>query len=163
LPGVPFASGQRLVFTLPLLFFASRKGGFFSATWTAFTYGFLALIFGQQGQLGILELFRLILLGFSVDCLLLLSPRKRGWRLMLFLSICGGATGLLFAVFGIFWASVFRVPGIIYLFAAPRFIFNAVFGVISGSFSYFLLSDIVEKDKTSLISESKENAHLQKA
>jgi len=140
LPGIPFASGQRLIFTLPLLFFASRKAGFFAATWVAFTYGFLTLIFGQQGGLGILELFRLVLLGFTVDIFQISLP-TRGWRLFLGLTISGAMVGLLFAFFGIFWATLFNTPNIIYLFAAPRFIFNTIFGAISGSLSYTLLSD----------------------
>ncbi len=144
LPGIPFASGQRLIFTLPLLFFASKKAGSFGATWTAWTYGFLALIFGQQGNLGILELFRLVLLGFTVDVLQMFLPRREDWKLLLALTVSGALAGLSFAFFGIFWATLFNVPDIIYLFATPRFIFNAVFGAISGPLCYYLLSSAKE-------------------
>lgn len=141
LPGISYASGQKLIVVIPLLFLVSKKAGGFSAAVTALNFSILTLIFGSLGQLGVLDLVRTVLLGILIDITRITLPRG-GFLLLGWLTVIGGILGFIFGAFSLMFATLLHVPDVIYLFSAPRLFFNTFFGLISGPLSYYLLDRI---------------------
>lgn len=149
LPGIAYASGQKLALMIPLLFYVSSKAKGFSATITAFNFGLLSFVFGSIGQLGIVDLVRLVLLGICIDLIDSLLPRKKKLRFTM-LILVGFLLGVLFGLFTGVLAYLFRVPEIVYLFLAPRIISNGIFGTIGGFLTVFVFDRVEGKDAQTL-------------
>jgi uncharacterized membrane protein YbhN (UPF0104 family) len=84
---------------------------------------------------------RTIILGFLVDLFRLLLIQK-GKLLLVLLTLTGAVLGLVYGVFSGFLAYLFHVPGVIYLFLAPRIISNVIFGALGGIASFYLLDKL---------------------
>jgi hypothetical protein len=146
LPGIPFAPGHRLLIILPLLFFISSTHHRWTATITTLTFGLLSLFLGILGNLGIIEIFRLLFLGMLVDLFSYFIPQPKFLRIS-YLIISGAFIGLLFTWSGVIWWIWMRVPVQIYFFTAHRFIFGLVFGVMSATLTYQILPITADSDK----------------
>ncbi len=140
LPGIPYASGQKLMITIPVLTIVASRAGRWSATLAAWTFGFLSLILGQQGQLGILEVVRVVILGALVDLSVQLAPSFPPVRAVWYVAT-GALMGLFYATFSVTIATLFRVPDELYILASPRFAMNTVFGAIAGTLALAFTKD----------------------
>jgi hypothetical protein len=136
LPGIPFASGNRLLLVFPLYFAAARfTRSRIGATWMGATLGVVAFLFGE-GRFGILEIAKYVAAGLILDLVWPLL-RRRGSVVIY------GAAGLLM---GIGWfastllaAWLASAPAIFYALAGGMAISQLVFSVLSGPVSWALL------------------------
>lgn len=136
LPGIPFASGNRLMLVFPLYFVAaSYTRSPIGATWMGATLGMVAFLFGE-GRFGILEVAKYVAAGAILDLVWPLVRRRPS-------VVMYGAAGLLM---GIGWfastllaAWIARAPAIFYALAAGMAISQFVFSVLSGPVSWGLL------------------------
>ena len=136
LPGIPFASGNRLVLVFPLYFVAARyTRSRIGATWTGATLGVVAFLFGE-GRFGILEIAKYVAAGAILDLVWPLVRRRRS-------VVMFGLAGLLM---GVGWFSstllaawIASAPAIFYALAVGMAISQLVFSVLSGPVSWALL------------------------
>jgi hypothetical protein len=136
LPGIPFASGNRLMLVFPLYFAAARyTRSRIGATWMGATLGVVSFLFGE-GRFGVLEIAKYVAAGLILDLMWPLLRRRGG-------VVVYGAAGLLM---GIGWfastllaAWLASAPGIFYALAGGMAISQFVFSVLSGPVSWALL------------------------
>jgi hypothetical protein len=139
LPGIPIVPGHKLLITIPLFYFVSVKLGNYSATITAWTVGLLSLLLGLFGQLAVIDFVRLILLGFLVDISAKLLPAGKLPKIAA-LTIYGAIMGFVFAYIGVVFFVLLKVPKAFYIASTHKFIFNTIFGAMSGIISYKLIT-----------------------
>lgn len=136
LPGIPFASGNRLLLVFPLYFVAARfTRSPIGATWMGATLGVVAFLFGE-GRFGFLEVAKYVAAGAILDFVWPLVRRRPSVVLY-------GASGLLM---GIGWfastllaAWIARAPAIFYALAVGMGISQLAFSLLSGPVSWGLL------------------------
>ncbi|MHA2060815.1 MAG: hypothetical protein ACW963_00795 [Candidatus Sifarchaeia archaeon] len=139
LPGIPIVPGHKLLITIPLYYFVAVKLGGFSATITAWTVGLLSLLLGLFGQLAVIDFIRIILLGFLVDITAKLLP-SRAFPKITALIVYGAIMGFVFAYIGVVFFVLLNVPKAFYIASTHKFIFNTIFGAMSGIISYKLIT-----------------------
>lgn len=132
IPGLPLAPGHKLVVLVPVLYMVSVKHKFGAATITATLYAVATLLIGQVGQLLLFEFFRLVLVGLMVDLSGLVIKGTRGFKRAGLLLLFGIIIGVLFTSFSLFLASLLKVPALVFVFGANRFLGGVVFGAASG-------------------------------
>jgi Cobalt transport protein len=136
LPGIPFASGNRLMLVFPLYFVAARyTRSRIGATWLGATLGVVAFLFGE-GRFGILEIAKYVAAGVILD---LVWPFVGRHRNVLVYSCTGLLMGIGWFASTLLAAWVARAPAIFYALAVGMGITQLVFSVISGPVSWSLL------------------------
>jgi hypothetical protein len=136
LPGIPFASGNKLMLVFPLYFVAARyTRSRIGATWLGATLGVVAFLFGE-GRFGILEIAKYIAAGVILD---LVWPFVGRHRNVLVYSGAGLLMGIGWLASSLLAAWVARAPAIFYALAVGMGISQLVFSVLSGPVSWSLL------------------------
>jgi hypothetical protein len=136
LPGIPFASGNRLMLAFPLYFVAARyTRSRIGATWLGATLGVVAFLFGE-GRFGILEIAKYVAAGVVLD---LVWPFVGRHRNVVVYSVTGLLMGIAWFASTLLAAWVGRAPAIFYALAVGMGISQLVFSVLSGPVSWSLL------------------------
>jgi hypothetical protein len=136
LPGIPFASGNRLVLVFPLYFVAARyTRSRIGATWLGATLGVVAFLFGE-GRFGILEVAKYVAAGVILDLAWPLVGRRRS---VLAFSLVGLLMGIGWFASTLLAAWIARAPAIFYVIAGGMAISQLVFATLSGPVSWALL------------------------
>jgi hypothetical protein len=136
LPGIPFASGNRLVLVFPLYFVAARyTRSRIGATWLGATLGIVAFLFGE-GRFGILEVAKYVAAGAILD---LAWPLVRRRRSVLVYSLVGLLMGIGWFASTLLAAWIARAPAVFYAIAVGMAISQFVFATLSGPVSWALL------------------------
>jgi Cobalt transport protein len=136
LPGIPFASGNRLLLVFPLYFVAARyTRSRIGATWMGSTLGVVSFLFGE-GRFGILEVAKYVAAGLILD---LAWPLLRRRRSVLMYSGAGLLMGIGWFASTLLAAWIARAPAFFYALAGGMAITQFVFSVLSGPVSWALL------------------------
>jgi uncharacterized membrane protein YgcG len=136
LPGIPFASGNRLMLVFPLYFAAARyTKSRIGATWMGATLGVVAFLFGE-GRFGILEIAKYIAAGLILDLLWPILRRRQG---VIIFSAAGLLMGLGWFASTLLAAWLANAPAIFYALAGGMAISQFVFSVLAGPVSWVLL------------------------
>ena len=136
LPGIPFASGNRLLLVFPLYFVAARyTRSRIGATWMGATLGVVSFLFGE-GRFGFLEVAKYVAAGVILD---LAWPLLRRRRNVLLYSGAGLLMGIGWFASTLLAAWIARAPAIFYALAGGMAITQFVFSVLSGPVSWALL------------------------
>ncbi|MGH2692555.1 MAG: energy-coupling factor transporter transmembrane component T family protein [Actinomycetota bacterium] len=136
LPGIPFASGNKLMLVFPLYFAAARyTRSRVGATWMGATLGVVAFLFGE-GRFGVLEIAKYVAAGVILD---LLWPIVRRRANVVLYSIAGLLMGIGWFASTLLAAWLASAPVIFYALAGGMAISQLVFSVLSGPVSWMLL------------------------
>jgi hypothetical protein len=136
LPGIPFASGNRLMLVFPLYFAAARyTRSKIGGTWMGATLGVVAFLFGE-GRFGILEIVKYVAAGAALD---LIWPILRGRSNVLLYSAAGLLMGVCWFSSTLLAAWLANAPAIFYALAVGMGITQLIFSVLSGPVSWMLL------------------------
>ena len=136
LPGIPFASGNRLLLVFPLYFTAARyTRSRIGATWMGATLGVVSFLFGE-GRFGVLEVAKYVAAGVILD---LIWPLLRRHRSVLTFSAAGLLMGIGWFASTLLAAWIARAPAIFYALAAGMAVSQFVFATLSGPVSWALI------------------------
>lgn len=136
LPGIPFASGNKLMLVFPLYFAAARyTRSRVGATWMGATLGVVAFLFGE-GRFGVLEIAKYVAAGMILD---LLWPLIRRRPNAVVYSVAGLLMGIGWFASTLLAAWLASAPVIFYALAGGMAISQLVFSVLSGPVSWMLL------------------------
>ena len=136
LPGIPLASGNKLMLIIPLYFVAARyTRSRIGATWMGVTLGVVSFLFGE-GRFGILEIAKYVAAGVVLD---LLWPVIRQRSNVVVASIVGLLMGIGWFASTLLAAWVASAPPIFYALAGVMAISQFAFSFLSGPVTWGLL------------------------
>ena len=136
LPGIPFASGNRLMLVFPLYFAAARyTKSRVGATWMGATLGVVAFLFGE-GRFGVLEIVKYLAAGVVLDLFWPLIRRRPNPVVYSFAGLLMGIAWFSSTLLAAWLASA---PAIFYAIAGGMALSQLIFSVLSGPVSWALL------------------------